>query len=160
MAEQNILPLGLVGVVAWSQVWPSHGDFLNNVVVGEYHALTMLTLITIFVISGMNLDVQDITAPSALRGFIVGLFSTLALTASVGFIAVKFPFDSPEYSLGLAIFCTSPTAPAFGLALVQQVRKNPSDGSSIIDTWCMVIILWQLMGGRLRPTVVTREKNK
>lgn len=144
--ERNILPLGLVVALAWSQLWPSHGGYLNHLDIGEYHAVTLVILASIFIISGMKLDVQDVTAPSALRGFVVGLFSILALCGSVGFIAVELPFDPPEYAIGLAVFCVSPIAPAFGLALVQQVRNNPSCcGSRIIGTWYTVFLLGQFM---------------
>lgn len=149
--ERNILPLGLVVALAWSQLWPSHGGYLSHhLKIGEYHAFPLLNLVAIFIISGMNLEIKDVTAPSAPRGFVLGLLSVLVLSASIGVIAVALPFDRPEYAIGLAIFCVSPIAPAFGLALVEQVRNNPSCGSRIIGTRCTVFLLDNLWG-RLKP---------
>lgn len=121
---KNVLPLGFALALVISLAWPAPGKAVSKPEVQEFRVLQTLNVIIIFIISGLTLRTDDIkTALSkeGIVGFGYGVFSTLVITACVGFAAAEIPFERKEFAYGLAVFCVVPTTLSSGVTLVMNV---------------------------------------
>lgn len=118
---RNVLPIGFVIILIWALLWPLPGERVSKPQVEDFRVVSTINVLVIFVISGLTLKTDDISHSSAWVGFVYGVFSILVLTACVGFLTVEIPFDRPEFSYGLAVFCVVPTTLTSGVTLVMQV---------------------------------------
>ncbi|CAD7701282.1 unnamed protein product [Ostreobium quekettii] len=121
----NFLIIGLAVAVAVALAWPYPGDEVSQHKVGSFRIVTTVNICTIFVISGLTLDTQDIiTAITAFRSLAYGLIAILIITPTLGFGIVKLPFEPEEFAPGLAIFAAVPTTLSSGVSMVNQARGN------------------------------------
>lgn len=127
-AVRNFLPMGLATALIIGLSWPFPGARVNKPKLGKYGgaASTFMT-IGIFIISGLSLktdEIKKVIGKQGRAGFLYGLIAILGITPIVGFAAVQIPFSRPEFSYGLAIFCSVPTTLASGNSMVSQSGGN------------------------------------
>ncbi|KAK9811711.1 hypothetical protein WJX72_008825 [[Myrmecia] bisecta] len=79
----------------------------------------------VFLVSGLTLRTKEFTATlSHWVGVLYGFAAILAITPCLGFGARAIPFQPPEFSIGLAIFCVVPTTLGVGVALTAASKGN------------------------------------
>ncbi|KAG5188635.1 cysteine proteinase cathepsin F [Tribonema minus] len=107
--------------------WPQPGTEVSSWMVADYRVVQTLNVMTVFLISGLNLKSADIRAAVSREGslgFIVGMVLILGVTPLSGFVAVRLPFAEKEFAYGLAIFCGVPTTIAVGVAMTTAAGGN------------------------------------
>jgi solute carrier family 10 (sodium/bile acid cotransporter), member 7 len=93
----------------------------------SFRIVQTINVMTVFLVSGVTLKAAEAKKALSKQGtgaFLYAVFIILGLNPLMGFAAVKIPFSVPEFSYGLAVFCSVPTTIAVGVALVTQAGGN------------------------------------
>ncbi|KAI3799622.1 hypothetical protein L1987_34921 [Smallanthus sonchifolius] len=135
-ARNNFLPLALIGGVALGLANPSPGCLAHR------YQLSKVSTIGIFIISGLTLRSEDISA--AAEAWPVGLFglvSILLFTPNLSRIILQLHLQPQEFVTGLALFCCMPTTLSSGVALTRLAGGNSALALAMTVTSSLLAIL-------------------
>ncbi|KAJ0704835.1 putative sodium bile acid cotransporter, sodium/solute symporter superfamily [Helianthus annuus] len=135
-ASNNFLPLALVGGVALGLANPVPGCIAHR------YQLSKVSAFGIFIISGLTLRSEDISA--AAETWPVGLFglvSILLLTPNLSRIILQLHLQPQEFVTGLALFSCMPTTLSSGVALTRLAGGNAALALAMTVTSSLLAII-------------------
>ncbi|MFS8012293.1 putative sodium bile acid cotransporter, sodium/solute symporter superfamily [Helianthus anomalus] len=135
-ASNNFLPLALVGGVALGLANPVPGCIAHR------YQLSKVSAFGIFIISGLTLRSEDISA--AAEAWPVGLFglaSILLLTPNLSRIILQLHLQPQEFVTGLALFSCMPTTLSSGVALTRLAGGNAALALAMTVTSSLLAII-------------------
>ncbi len=122
-----LFPISLIVAITIGSLWPYPGDKLSSYYVGDYRIVPMINVATIFFVAGLQLEtaaIKNVIMGGSSIALAYGLTSILILTASMGFVAYRIPFQEPEFSFSLAVFSIVPTTLGTGISMVAEAKGN------------------------------------
>nr|QKY15122.1 putative sodium/metabolite cotransporter (BASS4) [Polytomella parva] len=147
---KNFLTLGFIFSVIFGLACPAPGHHLYDWKSKQgWKIMTTINLCIIFFIFGLTLETKELV--DALKGYktlILGIISTLVITALTGFIFVNMDFSPKEFGYGLAIFACSPTSLSAGVTCIIQGYGNAALG-------LMITVLTNILAIFITPLFVT-----
>jgi len=121
----HFLPIGLVVAILLGLTVPKAGQAVASVKIYGKGVFETVCVVTIFVISGLTLSTDDITAAmKAWNATLFGVISILFITPLMALVPQGLKFMPQEFRVGFLLFCTMPTTINSGVAIATAAKGN------------------------------------